>query len=48
MLTTFSFSFWLILFSWAAGVLLTIRLKNREEAKPIPVPVEVRRVNDVF
>jgi hypothetical protein len=44
------FSFWLILFTWVAGVLLTVRLKKRSEIEtvPVPVPVEVTRLNDVF
>jgi hypothetical protein len=43
-----TFLFWLILFTWVAGVLLTVQLKDREKIQTAPVPVEVTRLNDVF
>lgn len=48
MLMTFYFSFLLTLFTWMAGVLLTIRLKNRKKSQAVPIPVKVSRLIDVF
>lgn len=48
MLMTFLFSFLLTLFTWMAGVWLTMWLKNHEESQSAPVLVQVKRETDVF
>ena len=50
MITIPYLSFWFILFTWAAGLLITLWLKKQQQLQPVPVLIEksIRGKNDVF